>query len=100
MRSCTVNNSEIRILAMRWRLNSRERNQEVGKRPERVSLRLLPFGPDRVGESFARTNLSQRNLVRPARIGKIACHDTLHNSVDLSRKANPDGRIRTEAPDS
>ena len=44
--------------AMEAQLNSREWSQEVGKRPERVSLRLLPFGPDRVGESFARTNLS------------------------------------------
>ncbi len=28
----------------------------AGNRHERASLRLLPFGPDRVGEPFARTN--------------------------------------------
>ena len=61
--------------AMEAQLNSREWSQEVGKRPERVSLRLLPFGPDRVGESFARTNLSPLNLVRLARIGKVAFHN-------------------------
>lgn len=49
-----------RDFPMEARLNSLKGNQEVGERPERVPLRLLPFGPDRVSESFARTNLSIR----------------------------------------
>ncbi len=31
-----------------------------------ISLRLLPFGPDRVGEFAARTNLPPMDIERPA----------------------------------
>ena len=33
--------------------------REAGQRPKRGSLRLLPSGPDRVGEALARANLSR-----------------------------------------
>ena len=39
-------------------------------RPMRISLRLLPSGPDRVGEALARANLSPHDLIARAEIRK------------------------------
>jgi len=58
---------------------------ESPARPETNSLRLLPSGPDRVGDGFARTELSMTNI----KVEDVNCESP--NSLWRSRGESPAG---------